>query len=124
MTLLCGGRLVAVLGSKEQNDLQVQLNEKFGELEQIVNSLDSRSADATGEEDRAKIFGAIETLPGGFDELDENIQMALRQWLANAAEGVRARFGSGELLEGRTEIHQIHKVIDDRTGFHHAGPTD
>ena len=37
------------------------------------------------------MFGAIEALPGGHDELDRNIQTALRIWLLDAATRVSQR---------------------------------
>ena len=71
-TLQCGGRLEAVLGSRQQS---------------LLRRLDSRTADATGEEDKRRIFAAIESLPGGHAALDAKLQTALRRWLAGAAEG-------------------------------------
>ena len=92
ITLLCGGRLVPVLGSKQQRSLQLSLGaEKFKSLQQMVGSLDSRTADATDDADQVKILCAIETLPGGHDELDRNIQTALRIWLLDAATRVSQR---------------------------------
>ena len=72
-TLQCGGRLEAVLGSRQQS---------------LLRRLDSRTADATGEEDKRRIFAAIESLPGGHAAFDTKLQTALRRWLAGAAEGV------------------------------------
>jgi hypothetical protein len=87
-TLMCGGTLEAVLGSVQQCDLRLNLNTRFGELKGVVSALDSRTADATGEVDKVKIFGAIEQLPGGHDALDAKIRHALQQWLCEASEGV------------------------------------
>ena len=88
-TLRYGGKLEGILSARRQTKLMLELNTKFKELDDVVSSLNSRTADATGEEDRMKIFDAIEhDLPNGHDELDENLQTALRRWLAEAAEGV------------------------------------
>ena len=81
-----------MLGSKQQRSLQLSLGaEKFKSLQQMVGSLDSRTADATDDADKVKIFGVIEKLPGGHDELDRNIQTALRIWLLDAATRVSQR---------------------------------
>ena len=91
-TLRYAGKLEGILSAQRQTKLMLELNSKFKELDDVVNSLNSRTADATGEEDRMKIFNAIEhDLPNGHDELDENLQTALRRWLAEAAEGVIER---------------------------------
>eukprot|EP01045_Picozoa_sp_COSAG04_P000462 COSAG04_NODE_10_length_43369_cov_4.059025_42_plen_963_part_00 len=91
-TLRYGGRLEGILSAVRQSKLRLELNKKFKEMETVVSNLDSRSADATGEDDKIKIFGAIQQdLARGHDELDENVQSALRRWLADAAEGVIRR---------------------------------
>lgn len=90
-TLRYGGKLQAVLGSAQENLLRLSLGKKFSELEAIVSGVDSRTADATGEDDKTRIFAAIEQLPGQYDEMDRNLQNALRIWLADAAESVLDR---------------------------------
>eukprot|EP01048_Picozoa_sp_COSAG05_P004251 COSAG05_NODE_223_length_13640_cov_1551.628979_1_plen_1104_part_00 len=87
-TLLYGGKLEGIVGPAQQSDLRINLNEKFSKLEAIVSSLDSLTADATGEDDRIKIFSAISELPGGHAELDETLQDALLEWLCDAADQV------------------------------------
>ena len=87
-TLLRGGVLQAVLGSAQQNDLRMNLSERFGELKTIVNDLDSRTADATGGEDKVKIFGSIEQLRGGYDALDEKIQTRTAALAMRSSRGV------------------------------------
>ena len=53
-----------------------------------VRGLDSRTADATGEEDKRHIFDAIQQLPGAYDTLNANVQLALKRWMAKTSEGV------------------------------------
>jgi hypothetical protein len=90
-TLERGGTLEVVLGEMQRLDLQLSLSTRFAEVEAVVEGIDSRMAEATVAADQEKIFGAIESLPGGFDGLNAKMRTAQRRWLAAAAAGVLTR---------------------------------
>ncbi len=99
-TLAKGGQLEVLLGPQQRLGMQLslgeqliheQLGEQFRFLEARVRNIDARLAEATKEKDREQIFAAIERLPGGFAGLNEQMQQAQREWLAESAQGVLAR---------------------------------
>ena len=66
-----------VLGPRQQREMQLALNNRFEELQQIVDSIDARSASATVVEDQAQIFAAIQELPDGFDGLNAQMRRSV-----------------------------------------------
>ena len=83
-TLAQGGKLEVILGPQQQLDLRSTLSQNFAAVQHNVNSIDALLAEATKEEDRIQIFGAIKKLPGGFSGLNEAMRRAQRQWLVSA----------------------------------------
>jgi hypothetical protein len=74
-----------------------------------------------------KIFSAIERLDGGFAQLNENVQLALRRWLANAGvtalertDPYKADMSVAELAEeamrhGRVDACMTKVLTEDRS---------
>ena len=121
-TLVKGGTLEVVLGRSQRRQMQKALEERFDELEQTLNAIDARRAQATVEADRSAIFGAVEMLDSGFDGLNGAMRSALRRWLAEAATDVveRTRLGRAPLTpaeilaEGHTRCSSavVVKLLD------------
>jgi hypothetical protein len=113
-TLRHGGVLNAILGEGQEAQLRSSLFQRFSELKSIVGGLDAATADATGEDDKQKIFTKIRQLPGGFDTMNSNVQCALQRWLADVAEKLVYRLNPNRDPLSEAELAQEAREIGER----------
>ena len=83
-----GAELNFVASAAQQRDLSMHLNEKFKQLEALVNSIDVRKCDAKRPHELQDKSIFLNTLRGVEDEVNAKLQREMLRWLCKAAEAV------------------------------------
>ena len=88
-TVDTGAELSVVLTAQERQRLTEELARDLDNVMTTVANVDAAKADAFLEDDKERIFAAIErVLPKGFDQLNEKVKDRLKQWIFES--GMRA----------------------------------